>query len=68
MSVTLPGGLHPFLAAAGWGDSVVEPLAGDASFRRYFRIRSGDRTAMLMDAPMHRQVSMEDKGCSAPSV
>ena len=51
MSVTLPEGLHPFLSAAGWGDGVVEPLAGDASFRRYFRIRSGDRTAMLMDAP-----------------
>jgi aminoglycoside/choline kinase family phosphotransferase len=27
------------------------PLAGDASFRRYFRIRSGERRAVLMDAP-----------------
>jgi len=51
MSVTLPEGLHPFLSAAGWGDAEVEPLAGDASFRRYFRIRARERTAMLMDAP-----------------
>lgn len=46
-----PAGLEPFLAAAGWGHAAVEPLAGDASFRRYFRIRDGERTAMLMDAP-----------------
>ena len=51
MIETLPAGLDAFLAAAGWGDSAVEPLAGDASFRRYFRVRLGDRTAMLMDAP-----------------
>ncbi|MET0180547.1 MAG: phosphotransferase, partial [Novosphingobium sp.] len=40
-----------FLAAAGWGGAAVEPLPGDASFRRYFRVTGGDRTAMLMDAP-----------------
>jgi aminoglycoside/choline kinase family phosphotransferase len=51
MSVTLPDGIDAFLAAAGWGDAVIEPLAGDASFRRYFRIRRGGETAMLMDAP-----------------
>ena len=51
MPVTLPDPIEPFLAAAGWRDYAVEPLAGDASFRRYFRIRAGDRTAMLMDAP-----------------
>lgn len=51
MSVNLPEGIAPFLAAAGWRDYAVEPLAGDASFRRYFRIRAGERTAMLMDAP-----------------
>jgi aminoglycoside/choline kinase family phosphotransferase len=51
-SLTLPEGVAPFLTAAGWGDAAIEPLAGDASFRRYFRVRrSGDRTAMLMDAP-----------------
>lgn len=52
MPVELPQGVEPFLAAAGWGEAAIEPLAGDASFRRYFRVRrSGDRTAMLMDAP-----------------
>lgn len=51
MSVTLPDGLDAFLASAGWADSAIEPLTGDASFRRYFRIRRGEETAMLMDAP-----------------
>jgi len=51
MDVKLPEGLEAFLAAAGWGEAVIEPLAGDASFRRYFRIRLGERSAMLMDAP-----------------
>ncbi|MGN6358278.1 MAG: aminoglycoside phosphotransferase family protein [Novosphingobium sp.] len=49
---TLPEGIEPVLTAAGWGEAAIEPLPGDASFRRYFRLRrSGDRTAMLMDAP-----------------
>lgn len=50
----LPQGLREFVAAAGWSDAAIEPLAGDASFRRYFRLRreSGDPlTAMLMHAP-----------------
>jgi aminoglycoside/choline kinase family phosphotransferase len=51
MSADLPDGLHTFLAGAGWGDADIEPLAGDASFRRYFRVRSNGRSAMLMDAP-----------------
>lgn len=51
MDVKLPEGLDTFLAAAGWAGAEVLPLAGDASFRRYFRIRQGDKTAMLMDAP-----------------
>lgn len=51
MSVTLPDGIEAFLTTAGWPGAAIEPLAGDASFRRYFRIRHGDKTAMLMDAP-----------------
>jgi aminoglycoside/choline kinase family phosphotransferase len=48
----LPEGVKPFLEAAAWGDVAIEPLAGDASFRRYFRIRAeSGATAMLMDAP-----------------
>jgi N-acetylmuramate 1-kinase len=40
-----------FLAACGWGGAEILPLAGDASFRRYFRVVDGERTAVLMDAP-----------------
>ena len=51
MFVTLPEGLDAFLASAGWSGSVIEPLAGDASFRRYFRVRRGDSTANFTTAP-----------------
>jgi len=51
MSDALPAGLDEFLNEAGWGGAEVEPLVGDASFRRYFRVRNGSKTAMLMDAP-----------------
>ena len=40
-----------FLASCGWGGAEILPLAGDASFRRYFRIVDGERSAVLMDAP-----------------
>lgn len=47
-----PEGLDNFLSKSGWGDAVVSPVAGDASFRRYFRVRSADgENAILMDAP-----------------
>lgn len=48
---TLPDGLHDFLREAGWGDAAIDPLPGDASFRRYFRLRENGRGAMLMHAP-----------------
>ncbi|MGZ5825831.1 MAG: aminoglycoside phosphotransferase, partial [Croceibacterium sp.] len=51
MNDSLPAGLDEFLDGAGWGGARVEPLAGDACFRRYFRVRDGARSAMLMDAP-----------------
>lgn len=51
MDVNFPEGLEAFLTAAGWQDAEIEPLAGDASFRRYFRVRRGEQSAMLMDAP-----------------
>ncbi len=46
-----PAHAPEFLAASGWSGAEIEPLAGDASFRRYFRVVSGNRTAVLMDAP-----------------
>jgi aminoglycoside/choline kinase family phosphotransferase len=39
-----------FLARNGFSPTHVEPLAQDASFRRYLRI-GGDHPAVLMDAP-----------------
>ena len=40
------------LADAGWGGARMEPLAGDASFRSYLRLRRPDgASAVLMDAP-----------------
>lgn len=51
MELNFPEGLEAFLASAGWSEAAIEPLAGDASFRRYFRIRGGERSAMLMHAP-----------------
>lgn len=40
-----------FLTRSGWGGADRRVLAGDASFRRYDRLRDGDRHAVLMDAP-----------------
>ena len=79
MTTSLPEGIHSFLAGAGWGGCVIEPLPGDASFRRYFRIRSADgaRTAMLMDAPppqedtapfLHVGRWLTDNGLRAPEI
>ena len=46
-----------FLADHGWAGARIDPLAGDASFRRYFRVRDGERQAVLMDAPPEHEDS-----------
>jgi N-acetylmuramate 1-kinase len=46
-----PAAAPDFLTRAGWGDADIVPLAGDASFRRYFRVVAPGRQAVLMDAP-----------------
>ncbi len=46
-----PPAAPEFLKRAGWPDAAIVPLAGDASFRRYFRVLDGGRRAVLMDAP-----------------
>src|SRR3982750_1916625 len=46
-----PAHAPEFLASCGGPDAEILPLAGDASFRRYFRVVHGDRSAVLMDAP-----------------
>jgi len=50
-SMIPPDDAPEFLASCGWEGAEILPLAGDASFRRYFRVLQGDRTAVLMDAP-----------------
>ena len=42
--------VREFLERSGWGGAARAPLAGDASFRRYERLRHGGRKAVLMDA------------------
>ena len=39
-----------FAAFAQWKTAVCEPLTGDASARKYFRLRAESQTAILMDA------------------
>jgi N-acetylmuramate 1-kinase len=46
-----PPAAPAFLVSAGWDGAQILPLAGDASFRRYFRVVDHDRSAILMDAP-----------------
>ena len=72
-----PPGAPAFLDALGWGAANVSPLAGDASFRRYFRVVDGDRTAVLMDAPQPQEDTrpfvamarwLEERGFLAPAI
>ncbi|MFQ3596062.1 MAG: phosphotransferase [Sphingomonadaceae bacterium] len=46
-----PAAAPAFLERHGWAGAAIVPLAGDASFRRYFRVHDRGRTAVLMDAP-----------------
>lgn len=66
-----------FLAALGWDDCEIRPLAGDASFRRYFRVVGRTRRAVLMDAPPPHEDPrpfiaiaewLEKAGLSAPAI
>ena len=49
--MTPPVAAAAFLETAGWGGARILPLAGDASFRRYFRVEHDAGRAVLMDAP-----------------
>lgn len=70
-----PPAAPEFLARHGWDGADIRPLAGDASFRRYFRVHRGDATAVLMDAPPEHEDSrpfvtvgahLDDMGFSTP--
>lgn len=66
-----------FLKAAGWGDAARAPLAGDASFRTYERLRRGTATRVFMDAPPPMEdtvpfiaidTAFRSQGYSAPEI
>jgi Phosphotransferase enzyme family len=40
-----------FLKECGWSDLIPAVIAGDASFRRYYRLMGNGRRAVVMDAP-----------------
>jgi N-acetylmuramate 1-kinase len=66
-----------FLASEGWGGVVPRMLAGDASFRRYYRLADDARRVVLMDAPppledvrpyVAAAEMLRDLGLSAPEI
>ncbi len=55
----------------------LEPVSGDASFRRYFRFAMAERTVILMDAPPDKETSapfvnidlrLREAGLNAPEI
>lgn len=72
------GQIENFLTQAGWADAARQPLAGDASARRYLRLTYGARGAVLMDANpqtgervdrfMEVGHWLRDQGYSAPAL
>lgn len=66
-----------FIEACGWDNAVPAALAADASFRAYYRLRRGDQSALVMDAPPpHENIGpyvavaaiLRGLGLSAPEV
>jgi aminoglycoside/choline kinase family phosphotransferase len=49
-NTTLTDKTRAFLDSAGWDVAVPEPLTGDASIRKYFRLRKDGQSAILMNA------------------
>jgi aminoglycoside/choline kinase family phosphotransferase len=75
--MTPPASAPAFLERAGWGGARILPLAGDASFRRYFRVIATQGSAVLMDAPpphedvrpfLHVADHLQALGFAAPKI
>ncbi|MGA7676604.1 MAG: phosphotransferase [Rhizomicrobium sp.] len=64
MSAERTEAMQAFLTRAGWGEAVRIPLPGDASTRRYIRLRLGDRAALLMDQPQGAETPAASAGAS----
>src|SRR6266567_7435364 len=68
--------ISDFLGSTGWGGVIPTGLAGDASFRRYYRLDDGARRVVLMDAPPPEDVRpyvavaaiLRGFGLSAPQI
>lgn len=69
--------IEHFLTTTAFAEATLNPLAGDASFRRYIRLHKGAQTAMLMDAPpdkedvrpfVHIATLLNNAGYSAPAI
>ncbi len=77
MSDTLLDDIQDFLRGTQWDGAEIAPLVGDASFRRFFRITSGGKTAMLMHAPPPHENPrpflkvaqwLDERGMRAPAI
>ncbi|GAB5488426.1 MAG: phosphotransferase [Parasphingorhabdus sp.] len=77
IDITPPEAAQEFLEKAGWIGAEIVPVAGDASFRRYFRAIRGNDVAILMDAPPPHEDPkpyimmaryLRDQGFSAPEI
>lgn len=77
MSADRATAIDAFLARAGWRDAERVALAGDASVRRYERLRRGADSAVLMDAAgVREQIApfvavraiLADAGLSVPAL
>jgi len=72
------GGLmSAFVEAQGWAGTRPVLLAGDASFRKYYRLERGGERAVLMDAPPPEEdvrpfiavgTALREYGLSAPEI
>jgi len=56
--------IKDFIKGAGWAAAKIDPVPGDASTRRYFRLSLGDEKAVLMDAPKEAEAPNEPEGAS----
>jgi aminoglycoside/choline kinase family phosphotransferase len=66
-----------FLNATAWSGAACEPLTGDASARKYFRLRKDERSAVLMEASqvlesvapfIHINQHLHQLGFSVPAI
>ncbi len=69
--------IQQFLGGTDFREAALQPLAGDASFRRYIRVNKDGKQAMLMDAPVDKEdvrpyIAVAEylctKGFSAPKI